>query len=662
MIAPHVWLSEAQFSLAQMALALGVVVLLPLVIDIRRTLHRSLILGASLLLTLRYIWWRGTETLPPPGLDADFIASLTLFVLELGAMLGTMNAAVMLMRRRDRLREATVHANWWLPGRPPQVAVMIATYNEDREILERTIVGAVSVDWPDAEVLVLDDGRRDWLAAFCALHGVRHVIRPDNAHAKAGNINHALDMLAAEGRAPDFVAVLDADFVPHHNFLRRAVALFHDPSVALVQTPQHFFNADPIQHNLGLSRSYPDEQRFFFDHVQSSRDAWGIAICCGTSSVMRWSALREIGGFPTDSVTEDFLLSLALQERGLQTVYLNEPLTEGLAPEGIGEYITQRARWCLGLMQIARGRLGPFSRNGLRLRDRWSVIDTMLYWLASFPFRLAGLSFPLLYWYFGIIVVEAHVAEVLSYFGVYFVWSVGVLNLLSRGTVVPILHDVSQIVGAIPISRAAFHGLLRPKGHKFKVTAKGGDRSRIVVQWRLMMPFLVLLVLTLVGLLLGSALDGFARAEAGDGMQVVLFWSIYNCFVLALTILACIELPRHERHVADRPERVIFLADGGRAQRLWLASLTRDTARLRGAVYKPGTRGVLRILGVGDMRATVIAMTAEGARLHLWPEAETHKALLRRFYTEGAAPGVVDVRLSRLIGDMARRLSFTAPD
>ncbi|WP_370160616.1 glycosyltransferase family 2 protein [Limimaricola soesokkakensis] len=659
-MAPHAWLSEAQSSLALMLLSYGMVLLLPFWVDPRRTWHRSLMLGAMIALALRYIWWRGAATLAPVGLDLDFAASLTLYLLEVIAMLGSVNAAVMLSRRLDRHREATANATWW-GRRAPKVALMIATYNEDREILERSIVGALSVDWPDAEVMVLDDGKRDWLRAFCAAHGVRHVTRPDNAHAKAGNINHALDLLATEDRPPDFVAILDADFVPHRNFLRRAVALFHDPTVGLVQTPQHFFNADPIQHNLGLARSYPDEQRFFFDHVQSSRDAWGIAICCGTSSVMRWSALREIGGFPTDSITEDYLLSLTLQERGIRTVYLNEPLTEGLAPEGVGEYITQRARWCLGLMQIARGRLGPFSRNGLRLRDRWSVIDTMLYWIGSFPFRIAGLSFPLLYWYFGVIVVDAEVAEVLSYFGVYYVWSLGVLNILSRGTVVPVLHDVSQIVGAIPITRAALHGLLRPKGHQFKVTAKGGDRSRIVVQWRLMMPFLVLLVLTLVGLMLGSAFDGLNRAEAGDGMRVVLFWTIYNIFVLALTVIACIELPRHERHVADRPERVIFAA-GERPQRLWLASLTRDTARIRGTVYTPGTRGVLRIPGVGDMRATVISATPDGARLHLWPEDEVHAALLRRFYTEGAAPGVVDVRIGQLIGDIARRLSFSSRD
>ena len=111
------------------------------------------------------------------------------------------------------------------------------------------------------------------------------------------------------------------------------------------------------------------------------------------------------------------MLTLALQNGGWRTVYLNEALTEGLAPEGLKEYVTQRARWCLGLMQIARSSLGPLRRNGLRLRDRWSVLDSVFYWLTTFPFRLAAVIYPLLYWFFNITVVDARLPDVISYFG-----------------------------------------------------------------------------------------------------------------------------------------------------------------------------------------------------------------------------------------------------
>jgi cellulose synthase (UDP-forming) len=519
------------------------------------------------------------------------------------------------------------------------------------------MVGAMGLDHPNVEVLVLDDGKREWLRELCLARGVRHVVRPDNKGAKAGNINHALALLKSEG-PPDFIAVLDADFVPHSNFLSHTMALFHDPSVGLVQTPQHFFNADPIQHNLGLSRSYPDEQRFFFDHLQPSRDAWGIAFCCGTSSVVRWRAIDDAGGFPTESITEDFLLTLALQEQGFRTVYLNEPLTEGLAPEGLKEYITQRARWCLGLMQIARSRLGPFSHNGLRFRDRWSVLDSVLYWTMSFGFRLAALIYPLFYWFFNVTVVDAAVPDVLSYFATYFVWILLTLNFISGGLVVPIVNDVSQLLGAFPITRAAWIGLVQPKGHPFSVTAKGGDRSRVVVQWRLMLPFVLLFILTALGLTVGIVWDRFAYNDAGDGKLVILFWSFYNLFVLAVAVIVCIELPRRERHLGDTPERAtIHLA--GQERRVWITSLTQNTVRIRGAGLTDEQPVEIEIDGVGKVQAIVTLPNPDGARLLLEPTMQQHDALLRRFYARGAAPGVTETRYGGVIRDLARRLSFS---
>lgn len=651
-----VHLSEIESSLVHLTLVAGLALLLPAIVDPKRTLHRALMLGVAVLLALRYIWWRATETIAPFGLTMDWAASWSLLALEAASLAGSISAFVILTRTRDRSPEADRNLGWWGDAAPPRVAILIATYNEDQEVLERTITGAKGLRHPNTTVHVLDDGRRDWLRDYCAARGVDYVRRPDNRDAKAGNINHALGLLAAD--PPDFVAVLDADFVPHRGFISRTLAIFRDPAVGLVQTPQHFFNADPIQHNLNLSRAYPDEQRFFFDTLKASRDAWGIAFCCGTSSVVRWQALMDIGGLPTDSVTEDFMVTVVLQDAGWQTAYLNEALTEGLAPEGLKEYITQRARWCLGMMQIARSRVGPFSRSRLRLRDRWSVTDAVAYWLTTFPFRLAALSYPLLYWFFNVTVVDARVPDVISYFGVYYLWTLTVLNLISRGNVVPIINDVSQLIGAVPITRAAIVGLLKPVGHPFKVTAKGGDRSRVQVQWRLMMPFLVLLILTLLGLTIGIFSDRFAFYDAGEGKAVVLFWTLYNVFVLFFTVLLCVELPRTERHVADAPEQALLL--GPRPQQVWMTGLTMTTVRIRGAGAPTGATVALRIAGIGDVAAAVLAETQDGARLQLLPTAEQAEALHLRFYAEDNTPGIAGASLGGVLRGLGRRLAFSA--
>ena len=113
---------------------------------------------------------------------------------------------------------------------------------------------------------MLDDSRRDWLKALCARLGCQYVSRPDNRHAKAGNINHALKLLAALPDPPEFISILDADFVPAPHFLKRAMTLFRDKTIGVVQTPQHFINPDPIQINLGAARFLARRTALFLRH------------------------------------------------------------------------------------------------------------------------------------------------------------------------------------------------------------------------------------------------------------------------------------------------------------------------------------------------------------------------------------------------------------
>ena len=650
-------LGDYSAALAPTLLVLGLaLVILPLCRRDDPAVRVALCVIASLL-AWRYMAWRFTETVPDLGWTFDALVGWGFALLEATTLLSSTIAFLILTRTRGRAQEADDNAGWWRPAPAPVVDVLIATYNEEEPILERTIAGALALRHPGTRVWVLDDGRRDWLQALCARLGANYLTRGDNAHAKAGNINAAFATLRGLDRPPEFVAVLDADFVPHKDFLDRTLALFHDPKVGLVQTPQHFFNQDPIQHNLGLGRTYPDEQRFFFDHVQPARDAWGLAFCCGTSSVMRWAALEAIGGFPVGSVTEDYLITLRLQEEGYATVYLNEPLTEGLAPEGLGEYITQRGRWCLGLMQIVRGPMGPFARNRLRLRDRIGLVDSFLYWATTYPFRLACLITPLAYWYFGVTVVNAPVAGVIEYFLPYFVAVLVAVNWISGGLIVPVLNDVSQLLGAKEISKAVAIGIAQPKGHKFKVTAKGGDRARVVVQWPLLRPLLIVFVLTLGGLFFSPATDIVFDRDAGDGKWVILWWTIYNLFVLAVAMAVCIELPRASTAPRIMPERIVLHTVTGDGN-AWLMRLTTADAWLRGGPFlSPGDACEVAIEGVGRVAARVTRVEPSGSAIALMPDEAQRTALLVRLHTREGATGTTETDVGGLVTDLALRAS-----
>src|SRR6185369_16550055 len=210
-------------------------------------------------------------------------------------------------------------------GELPSVDVYIPTFNEPMEVLEKTITGVLCLDYPNFKPWVLDDGRRPWVKAFCESQGVGYLTRADNAHAKAGNINHALTKTNS-----DFVAIFDADFIPQRNFLMRTIGFFADPNIGIVQVPHAFYNYDPTQSSLALQKALPDDQRFFFEAIMPSRDGWDAAFCCGSNSITRRDALRSVGdALPTGSITEDMLLSLALLRQGFVTRFVNEPLAYG---------------------------------------------------------------------------------------------------------------------------------------------------------------------------------------------------------------------------------------------------------------------------------------------------------------------------------------------
>lgn len=604
--------------------------------------------------SVRYLVWRLTETVAPIGFTIDALASWSFALIEAATIVSSLSAFLVLSRYRSRSKDADVNLPW-IEQAQPHVAVVIATYNEEWAVLERTLAGALASQYRNKTIHVLDDGRREWLGERCREMGVEHVTRPDNDHGKAGNINHFLRELRRRGQEPDFVAVLDADFVPHQDFLTRTLALFADETIGLVQTPQHFFNPDPIQHNLGISRSYPDEQRFFFDYMQPARDGWDIAVCCGTSSIVRWTALEAIGDFPTSSVTEDYMLTSVLKMKGFSTAYLNEPLSEGLAPEGLKEYIVQRSRWCLGLMQIVRSPAGPFSKEPLRFRDRWSVLDSCLYWLTTFPFKIACIVYPLLYWYFGVTVVDAQFYDVVSYFGPYYLATMVFLNFVSVGMFVPIVNDISQLIGAWEISVSAITGLVKPHGHKFKVTMKGGDRDRIVIQWPIMRRFLAAFVLTIVGLLIGLTSDYLFDAQAGEGKIVILFWTLYNLLVLAGTMLVCIELPRTSSILRSRPESVEVNV-GGAVRRVWLTDIHAEAMQLRGISLPAGTRFTCDVPEVGTVNAEVTLSLPAAVDASITLTAAQREDLIEKLHTHSGIPGTAAVAAAGLGAGLLRRV------
>jgi cellulose synthase (UDP-forming) len=634
---------------AWLGIAAGCIAIASLVwLDRNNAVHRTIVVGIAIILMWRYMTWRIFTSLPEMALTLDYGVGITFVSVELLSMLSTTISLFFLTKIRNRT--ADVEANLpWLRSQPaPRVDVLICTYHEDRLILEQTIVGAMSVSYANARVWICDDGRRDWLRELCDEHGCGYITRRDNAHAKAGNINNALVYLCDLGEPPEFISILDADFVPKPDFLTRCMALMRDPGVGIVQTPQHFVNSDPIQGNLALNGVWPDEQRYFFDVVMASRDAWGAAFCCGTSSVIRFKALMQIGGFPTDSVTEDYLVTLRLREIDYQTIYLNEQLSLGLAPEGLKEYITQRSRWCLGFVQICCGKSGPLRfQNGLPFVDRVILSETFLYWSATHAFRLLALIVPALFLLFGIQAVHASIQDALSYFLPCFIVQISIMAWMTQARVVPIMADVSQLMAAHTVLKAVVVGLLNPVGQKFKVTAKGGNRDVLFVEWSLLKMLLGYLMLTIIAVISAFGWNGGWFLQ--ESSSIALFWSWYNILILTLTCLVCIEQPRKRKaerlHIGER----VGVCWNGETR--WHPILDISTSGLRIEGKPPAEKGQPVALQIGGvtLQASVVRTTQADFAVRIDDTIEARKAMIRQVYSSRYNPSVGEVRTMKLI-------------
>lgn len=626
-------------------------------LDRNNTATRTAAIALCLFLAWRYMTWRISSTLPPVGLTLDFAVGALFTAVEFLALVGASISFFFLTRTRNRTGEVERNLPWLksLPE-PPLVDVLICTYNEEEPILERTIIGALGIDYPNYRLWVCDDGRRQWLKELCLRQGCGYITRSDNKNAKAGNINNALRHISTLPERPDFVAILDADFVPKNQFITRTMALMREPDVGVVQTPQHFFNSDPIQKNLSLSRVWPDEQRYFFDVVMPSKDAWGGAFCCGTSSLIRFAPLMQIKKFPTDSVTEDYLITLRLSEIGYRTIYLNEPLSLGLAPEGLKEYVSQRSRWALGFMQICRGPNGPLSPTShASLRQRVMLTETFLYWSTTHAFRVLGMLVPAAYLWFNIQAVYAYVPDAIYFLLPFLVAVVSVMTWLTNARVLPILGDLSQLLVATDISKSVLVGLFKPKGHKFDVTAKGGDRTKRFIQWPMLRIFLAYLAISVGGIIWAFVLDN--NRSLADATAIALFWSWYNIILLVLACFVCVEAPQIRGGDRFRSEGYATITAGGRKMQYPVVDLSVSGMRLKGDVPQGPFGAPVHVQFDGvDVDARIVRSLKDGFAVQFIQSKNARERLIRLVYGGKYGGQTRDIKPAEVVGAMVNRV------
>ncbi len=609
-----------------------------------RAFDRGMLGLVGIALLINYLHWRLGHALPDLIVGPALAWQAVFLTLEVLTVVCGLSSFLIMMAVTDRSGEADEAGREFAArGERPAVDIFICTYNEPEAILGRAILCAREVEYANATVWVCDDTRREWLRALCAELGVEYITRPDNVGAKAGNLNNALTHTASRTNAP-FILVLDADFCIQPTLIDRVLPMFRDEKVGIIQTPQYFYNPDPIQHNLGARRTLCDDQRSFFDILQPSKDAADAAFCVGTSFIVRRDAVLAAGGFPDGAICEDLNLSYQLYRKGYITRWLNERLSVGISAESIPEYLTQRTRWCLGTIQVGLLPDGPLFGSGYSLTLRMHFLQNLLCWMCK-PFIMLVLIAPAVFLWTGVPVYNTELGPFLAAGLPCFIhlWAHGIW--VSNGRGLPIFNEVVQAVTAVAISRSIATGLTHPFGKPFKVTAKGVDRSKVRVHWSLVRLFVAIIAVTLAGVAY-TVLSPDAPTSLDALSRFNFVWAVFAVLVCVLCIVACVDRPRLAEELFDLDEMVtVERADG----------LT-DTARLLRAsttvAELDGSNDILAIHlpGVGRVAA---APSEVPGRVRLEADTDTSRRLTVRLYA-GYRSGVADT--GHLIGTLRSAL------
>lgn len=503
----------------------------------------------------RYLWWRYTETLnwdDPLALALGGGLLLAETYAWLVLILGFFQTINPLERKPVPLPKNT---DLW-----PTVDVYIPTYNEPLSVVRPTTLAALSIDWPvdKLNVYILDDGKRPEFKEFAEEIGVGYLARSDNNHAKAGNMNSAMRYTDGE-----YIAIFDCDHVPARSFLQMTMGQFlKDSKVCLVQTPHHFFSADPFERNLNNHSQIPNENMLFYGLIQDGNDMWDATFFCGSCAVLKRAALDDIGGFAFETVTEDAHTALRMQRAGYKTAYINIPQAAGLATDSLSAHIGQRIRWARGMAQIFRLD-NPLMGKGLSIPQRLCYINAMLHFLSGIP-RIVFLTAPLALIYFNAYIIYAPFLAIFIYVVPTLIQIKATNSRIQGKYRYSFWGEVYESVLAWYILKPTTVALFNPNKGKFNVTEKGGLNDEEHYDWGISKPYLILLLINLLGILVG-----LLRLFLGDPSQIGVLiismgWAFYNIIILGAAVAVAAEARqvRHSHRIKANFPAGVRLANG----------------------------------------------------------------------------------------------------
>ena len=268
----------------------------------------------------------------------------------------------------------------------PMVSIHVPAYNEPPDMMIETLNALSELEYENYEVIVIDNNTRDaniWepVQAHCRVLGEKFKFfhKTPLSGFKSGALNYALKKTAQQASV---IAVIDSDYCVTSNWLKDLIPQFKRSEVAIVQAPQDYRDD---QENVFKTMCFA-EYRGFFHIGMITRNERNAIIQHGTMTMVRRTALEDVGGWSENTITEDAELGLMIFKEGHEAVYSAKSYGKGLMPDTFLDYKNQRFRWAYGAMQIMRyhaGELSGIIKSKLTTGQRYHFIAGWLPWIAD---------------------------------------------------------------------------------------------------------------------------------------------------------------------------------------------------------------------------------------------------------------------------------------
>ena len=226
----------------------------------------------------------------------------------------------------------------------PPVTVLVPAYNESK-VIRRTLDGLLCADYPDLQILVVDDGSTDDTAAQALAFAeknprVRVITKPNGG--KWSALNQGFREIDR-----DYIVTIDADTIIPPGTIRSLIAPFRNPEVDAVCGNVQVGNVRNIL-TAFQDVEYVTTQNYdrrAFDSLNC------ISVVPGATGAWKRQAVLDAGGYSDETLTEDADLTLTLLKRGAKIVYAPEARSVTEAPETVSALFKQRFRWSYGTFQ-----------------------------------------------------------------------------------------------------------------------------------------------------------------------------------------------------------------------------------------------------------------------------------------------------------------------